>query len=713
MRLLPLICLLIPMAQASGQFLVLSEYAYDESGSLDWLEVYNPEFDAVTISGWYFGVSGSLEPLPEFQVEAESYGLIYPTQEIKIASGIRADESQLLLEMRNQNGGLIGTLPLRCLPEGYSFGQEESGAYHYPEPSPEAENAGGVVFETSVHTLSTPSGFYADPVEVALADQSETEVIWRYTLDGQPLNLESPAWPETGLLLNDDNVNATELSFIPASDEYIDPLGEQDRGHTVLIQGFEAGCPVSPLHRYAYFIGYPESPYNNLDIVSLSLLDDDLFGEKGIYAFGDGYINFAYRGREWERPATLSYFSGTGDLLLEQDVGLRIRGNSSRFAPQKSFKIYARNSYGVGWMQNVFHPESGVEELKRVNLRAIHNDFVRSMLTDHLGMKAVENLSIDAPDSKPVVLFLNGEFWGLYFLQEAMDDYYPESHYGINDNDVVLMEHESDEVFPYFDALVNYSASHDLSDPEHFAWIDERVDLPTMIDYFAAQILIANWDWPTKNIKSWYSEGQSKLRFMFYDCDACWNDFDGSGLERFYPEETDIYEGLLFSRLMKNSGFRTSFALHVLDMFQGDFSPSAWVEMLATERERVEPLVVPHIARWGYPQTPEAWLNSVESIQLFCVRRQAAILDMLDLLLEDEFLLYPNPAKSGETVKISTLSGWDEIIPFVVYDSMGRTVQEGRGGVDGISLDHLPSGTYMVRMQLGTFLRTQPIVIVP
>ena len=49
------------------------------------------------------------------------------------------------------------------------------------------------------------------------------------------------------------------------------------------------------------------------------------------------YLNYYQDGMDSERQAHLSIFSSKHNLLLEQDCGIRIRGNESRSFAQKSF----------------------------------------------------------------------------------------------------------------------------------------------------------------------------------------------------------------------------------------------------------------------------------------------------------------------------------------------------------------------------------------
>ena len=53
--------------------------------------------------------------------------------------------------------------------------------------------------------------------------------------------------------------------------------------------------------------------------------------------------NFYMKGSDWEREAVLTIFD-KGEVVVQQNVGIRIKGNYSRIVPQKSFNIYAKKN---------------------------------------------------------------------------------------------------------------------------------------------------------------------------------------------------------------------------------------------------------------------------------------------------------------------------------------------------------------------------------
>ena len=105
--------------------------------------------------------------------------------------------------------------------------------------------------------------------------------------------------------------------------------------------------------------------FQRYTVVSLVTNPDNLFDpETGIYVLGNRYLdwkktddfdpydeffnivgNCYMRGSECEREASISIFEN-GKLTIDQNIGIRLKGYSSRDSPQKSFHVFARKKYG-------------------------------------------------------------------------------------------------------------------------------------------------------------------------------------------------------------------------------------------------------------------------------------------------------------------------------------------------------------------------------
>ncbi len=216
-----------------------------------------------------------------------------------------------------------------------------------------------------------------------------------------------------------------------------------------------------------------EAAGTTLAVISISMDYDDLFdSQRGIYVKGEIFeealeeylqeekrvtdgetardldANYKQRGREWEREATITVFEFSEEEavpVLTQDCGIRVQGNYSRSDLQKGFRLYARRDYGDNNFRYPFFGEDYVndngevmDKFKTLVLRAGGNCTFTSKFNDTFWQSFLEDTACEAKQSRPCVVYLNGEYWGLYVLEEDYSDDYFEDIHGVGEEDVVV-----------------------------------------------------------------------------------------------------------------------------------------------------------------------------------------------------------------------------------------------------------------------------------
>ena len=184
--------------------------------------------------------------------------------------------------------------------------------------------------------------------------------------------------------------------------------------------------------------------YKEYTVVSLVTNPENLFDpDKGIYVTGTQYINwknsgnfnpgknpwdtdnicnYFCRGSEWEREASIAIFED-GKVTLEQNVGIRIKGSSTRNIQQKNFNVYARKKYGNDKIKcatllpnNRDINGNKITEYDSFSLRSISEE---ARVRDQFSIRLIKDVKSQTTyDLKNSVLFLNGEFWGMYAITE-------------------------------------------------------------------------------------------------------------------------------------------------------------------------------------------------------------------------------------------------------------------------------------------------------
>lgn len=384
---------------------------------------------------------------------------------------------------------------------------------------------------------------------------------------------------------------------------------------------------------------------SSLAVISITGNYEDFFGyETGIYVKGKLYddaiaelvaaktkldndtsrriaANYNQKGRDWERCVHIDFFEADENGLalgFEQDCGIRIQGNYSRSDLQKGFRLYARSDYGA---KNFKYPVFGdavqnaegetLEKYKSLILRNGGNcAFTTKWSADYWAYMA-SGLQCETMASRPAVVYLNGEYWGLYVLEENYSQDYFADKRGVNKGNVVLYKGDAEseklgykldlgELPPedegedyYFRSLLDFFDTHtSLESDEDYAEFCSLVDPESVRDYFAVEVWINNkWDWPGKNWSMWrvacddeikgqagarvsddsgniYADG--RWRFCFYDLE--FGGVSGAGDSNVNTVKEDNYKtyGLLdmntdnpavlcFAYCMTNESFRKDF----------------------------------------------------------------------------------------------------------------------------------------------------------
>ena len=478
--------------------------------------------------------------------------------------------------------------------------------------------------------FSHPSGFYDEPISVSISAPQGYEV--HYTLNHFEPTLDSPCY-DTPILVDDASSKPNFYSVMPniSSLEVYYPENLVDKA--TILKAFainpETGR-TSRTYDMIYFVGLEEKGgYRDMPVISLDVDDGDLFDyERGIYVTGkiydesphEGYpetypANYNEKGKQWERFARFKYFEPDHSLGLEQDIGIRIHGGWSRAFNQKSFNLYARKELdGNSVFQKAFFRDIKAHSLM---LRSGgYRDTVRTKCRDSLVQSFSQNMLFDTQQSAPVAVFLNGEYWGIYNLQERYSDNYVSEHHGVNKNEVLIIRNdEIDEGkqtdFHYYEELQDFFADADCSSTLVYQQACQFIDPLEFAQYMAQNLYVGNIDWPGNNVRLWkdVSSADSKWHFMMYDTDdsmdilshMCGPDIDPF-LRRSHwksgPLETDCLLGSMLLSLLKNEEFKSLFREQFIQTMEDTFSLSHVSAYLEAKEAMLLPNMAKHYERF-------------------------------------------------------------------------------------------------------------------
>lgn len=569
-------------------------------GSCDYIEIYNAGDSVVSLEG--YGLSDERGAEAKFTFEGGElppggYLIVFAAGEVpdvpeKIFANFKISDGDTIY-LTNPDGEIIDYVEMiPTIPDVvYARAEDGVGEWTTRRGSPWADNATvrEVVIPTDLDApvFSAESGFYKDSFTLEM-EAGESRIY--YTLDGSIPN-ESSMLYEEPILLEDasgrENVWRSRTDF--AAQSYDIPEEKVDKAVIVRAVAVNAAGETSRATTATYFVGERFfEKYQNWSVVSIVADPEDLFGDDGIYVLGRTYeqyldaleageeekevipANYLRHGSSMEREAKVEIFDGNRERRLSQEVGLNLNGNGSRASEQKSFRIVAREKYdGTNEIRYDGFYQNRLPDSMLIRRLFSQNQWLTTLVEDRA--PAVQRY-------EPCVLFLDGEYWGIYSIQERCTEEYIENHFGVPAEQVILVKggalslNEWDEkynayeqIYAEFDADI--ARWHD-SGVDCYAEIAEKVDIQSYIDYLCIQTYIGNCDFRDKvNVAFWRTEAvgegeyaDGKWRYILFDLDRTLEDVKrDSFMESMFNDPYSVGTDPLFMTLLRSEVFRKQF----------------------------------------------------------------------------------------------------------------------------------------------------------
>lgn len=589
-----------------------------------WIELHNPSSDLMDLSGYYLTTDPAEPAKWRFpagtSIAAGAYLLLYcDERNTSVHTNFKLDDKAGELYLLSPGFQILDHVTYALTYTNVSWGRAaDTGEWAFLEsPSPAAPNGSACGNERLTKPqASLPSGRYSAAIGLRVSHEQGASVTIRYTTDGSEPSLESPPYTE--------KITLRETAVLK-------------------IKAFKAGFIPSETAAFTYFIA---EPVFSLPVVSLSTAPANLWDEQvGIYTSGVNGISGncietpVNWNQDWERHATLQLFDPSGFEKFSQDVDIRIHGGCSRSVPQKSFAIKARDKYGDNHLDYSFFKSKPVDRFGGLVLRNGGNDNHKGTLFRDALMQGllIGHMDIDYQAYQPAVLYVNGQYWGIQNIREKIDGDYLESNYGIDQDDIDLLENNGVAVEGTADAYNAYLAglqSRDMTDPSAFVYINQHIDVQEYINYMVVEIYFANTDWPGNNIKFWRQRSTNgKFRWILWDTDF------GFGLIKTDPSMAShptlafaTAEGntawpnpdwstLHFRLLLKNPEFRAKFIATMQAALATTFHPDRVIEEINALQSGISGEIGRHLGRWG--GDTGQWWQEVQVLRDFAVYRHA------------------------------------------------------------------------------------------
>ncbi len=563
----------------------------------------------------------------------------------------------LAFQLLNRTAGSSDLLLIPELTAAQSTLVQPQTLGYFSDPTPGTSNGTNALGFTADPTFSVTRGYYDSAFSVTLTSATAEANIYYTTNGSTPSETNGTLYtgPVTiagttalravavkGDFFPSDSVTHTYLFASDVATQSASPQGfpadwgthnNHTAGNTPFLAVADYAIDsdvVGPndLFNGAYTGQRFEDALTSIPTISLALDIDDAFdGDTGFYA------NSLRSGRAWERETSVEWWDPSEAGEFQVNAGIRAHGGVSRQpwrTPKHGLRLYFRNDYGPGRLEFPLFGDEGVTSFDRLVFRSHYNDswqavssalhtrgqfiqdpFVRNSFAE------MGNLSIR---SRPVNVYINGLYWGVYDITERPDAEYFADHLGGNaeDFDVITARGSvQDGNRDAWDDLINLVRTTDLSTTAGYEAVKEKLDVENLVDYMLVNFYAGVDDWPHNN---WVAANNrvdgGGFRFYVWDAEISMNQLDSN--------RTGVDDGNssaeLYDRLRANADFRQLFIdrahLHLSD--GGALAPDASIERYTELGELVKPALVAESARWGdvHPTVPltvdNQWQNEFD-----------------------------------------------------------------------------------------------------
>lgn len=543
------------------------------------------------------------------------------------------------------DGRTADFVPATQIPRNHSHGRARDDPEEwllFAASTPGAPNDGAGYREVlGPPTFSHRAGYYPGPFLLELVqDNSGATIV--FTLDGSEPTDNSSVYSQP-IPVRDRSNDPNGLSLIPTGGGWRAPSAVVNKVTTVRARAIKPGGLPSSVITRTYLIQEGGAARYSLPVISLVCDPDDFFGpSRGIYVVGNSDPgNFWNRGREWERPVHVEFFEPDGTLGFGQDASVRIHGGTSRQFPQKSLRIYARTLDGTVPIEYPLFPDRPVGRYERFLLRMSGHDHQFTFMRDALMQGLARELNIDTQAYRPVIVFLNGEYWGLHNLRESLDEHYLASHYDVDPDRVDVLEghasaNEGDTV--HYSAMLDFLRRNDIRSARNYETVGSQMEIGSFIDYRIAETFYYRWD--IGNIRYWRPRDEGgRWRWFLFDTDVGFGGFasidspwtfnmleydtEPDGPWDRYPlnDHNNPTATYLLRRLLENASFRSEFVTRYADVLNSAFRTERMIPEIERMASVIEPEMAEHIRRWNRPASVSDWKNQVRALRLFARQR--------------------------------------------------------------------------------------------
>ena len=568
----------------------------------DWIELYNNTNKTIKLSDYCLTTNTNticMYKLPDVELEKGSYYVVMAsgneklsTKDYKHTNFKLSSSEPIYLTSSNK---IIDSMYIANIPTGYSMGRgSDYGFYYFSKPTPKAKNGDGTQAVSYLPSASVKSGAYNDGKDLVVTLNGNGNIY--YTLDGST--------PTT------------------SSKVYSSPLTIKKT--TVLrIMSKESGKLKSDIESYSYIM----NEKHNLPILSLAINKSNLSNVNSHTSLNSTVIE----------PVNVELIEkdGTGFNI---NGGLKLFGGSTRSYRKKSYEIKFKKKYGDAHLEYKLFDTVDSSVFESIVLRTGSQDEFqysrRVIIRDIVATSLMHDFTkVDVQAYKPVVVYINGSYWGLYFIREKVDEHFVATHYNVNateaNTDILRIDGEvKSGSSKKYNSMMSFIRNNSLSKQANYDKVKEQIDIENLCDFWIAEIWSNNYDIVNTRYFSNPYVDNGKWKFVFYDMDSGYYYHNTRGI-KYYAGTAGIGYGnfstALLNNLMKSSEFKKVFLERLSYNLKNTRSTENFTKKIDSDIKEIgTDEIKRNLSRWNVCSYSE-WESHVKLLKQYAKDRNKSI----------------------------------------------------------------------------------------
>ncbi len=665
--------ILIILPEISSAQVIINEYSCSNISGYtdnfgeneDWVELYNTSSSPVDLSGYY--LSDKASNLLKWQVPSgvsipgNGYLMVIASKrntvsgnELHTNFNLKQTSGEWII-LTNTLGNVVDSLKIVHLTKSnHSVGRSTNGAPDwklFTTPTPNAANTGAQNFYTPKPVLSLAPGFYSGAQTVTITCADPTATIY-YTTNGDT--------PD-----NTSNVYSGPITI----------------SSTTVLRAIAYGSNLpSFIETNSYFINVTHT----VPVVSVC---------------SNGVYDLIANGNQWlgNRIGSFELFEEDGTFIDEGQGDFNKHGNDSWAYPQRGFDFIMRDQFGYNDdIEHQIFPEKSRTKFQRLILKSGASDnypfetggaHIRDAFIHTLSLRS--NMLLDVRTWRPCVVYLNGQYWGVYEIREKVDDHdFTDYYYNQDKFNLYFLktwgatweEYGAPNAQPDWDNLYNYIMSNNMAPGPAFTYVQSQLKWKSLCDYFMFNSYVVNQDWLNWNTAWWRGlnpNGQKKKwRYTLWDMDATFGHYinytgipdptanaDPCNAENLPNPGGQGHTDILSKLINENPNVEQYYVSRYIDLVNTTFSCTYMISLLDSMVNEIAPEMAAHTAKWG--GSVAGWQANVQALRDFinlrCTALEQGLIDCYNLSGPYNVVFDVNPPNSG-TIKVNSI--WPPTYPW-------------------------------------------------